>query len=63
MTVLSVNLASRRYADNGIALLEGSLGRVTARLVSPENLGLRGEPQVEPLARALSALAGRASRG
>ena len=59
MTVLSVDLASRRYRDNGIALLWGVPGRVTAQLVNPESLGLHGEPEVEPFAGALAELAER----
>jgi hypothetical protein len=61
MTVLSVDLASRRYRDNGIAILHGSPGRVRVELISPDALGLNGEPQVEPFADALVALASRQS--
>jgi hypothetical protein len=57
--ILSVDLASRRWRDNGIALLslEGEGARV--RLVAPESLGLRGTPEVEPFAEALHRLAER----
>lgn len=61
MSVLSIDLASRRYRDNGIALLQGVAGRVNAQLISPESLGLHGEPQVEPFADAIAALAERES--
>jgi hypothetical protein len=55
--ILSVDLASRRWRDNGIALLapEGEGARV--RLVSAEALGLRGTPEVEPFAEVLQRLA------
>ena len=57
--LLSVDLASRRWRDNGIALLtpEGEGARV--RLVSPDALGLRGTPEAAPFADALHALAER----
>lgn len=57
--LLSVDLASRRWRDNGIALLspEGDGARV--RLVAPEALGLRGTPEAEPFAEALHGLAER----
>jgi hypothetical protein len=55
--ILSVDLASRRWRDNGIALMhpEGDGARV--RLVSPESLGLHGTPEAEPFAQALHHLA------
>jgi hypothetical protein len=59
MSVLSIDLASRRYRDNGIALLHGAPGRVTARLVDPESLGLHGEPAVAPFVSAIAELAER----
>lgn len=59
MSVLSIDLASRRYRDNGIALLDGVPGRTSARLVNPETIGLRGEPDVLPFARAIAELAER----
>lgn len=57
--LLSVDLASRRWRDNGIALLtpEGEGARV--RLIAPESLGLRGTPESEPFADALHRLAER----
>lgn len=61
--VLSVDLASRRYRDNGIAILRGAPGRVNVELISTDTLGLRGEPQVEPFADALAALATRERAG
>lgn len=57
MTVLSIDLASRRYRDNGIALLHGSWGDVRCELVSPESLGLSGEPVAERFAEAVHRLA------
>ncbi len=59
MSVLSVDLASRRYADNGIAILRGSPGRVSAELFAPESLGLVGEPNADSFAAALVSLAER----
>ncbi len=59
MTVLSIDLASRRYRDNGIAVLRGVPGRVTAQLVNPENLGLSGEPDVAAFVNAIVELAER----
>ena len=55
--ILSVDLASRRWRDNGIALLslEGEGPRV--QLVAPDSLGLRRTPEVEPFAEALHRLA------
>lgn len=59
MSVLSVDLASRRYADNGIAILRGSPGHVSAELIAPASLGLVGEPDAGVFATALVALAER----
>lgn len=59
MTVLSVDLASRRYADNGIALLSGRLGRVQTERIDAQALGVSGEPNAERFATALAALAER----
>lgn len=59
MSVLSIDLASRRYRDNGVALLSGEPSRVKTRLIEPHTLGLDGEPQVEPYAEAIAALAER----
>jgi hypothetical protein len=56
MTVLSIDLASRRYADNGIALLHGKPGHLEARLIRPESLGLSGQPDVESFANAIAEL-------
>lgn len=59
MRVLSVDLASRHYRDNGIALLEGAPGRVQARVLSADALGLRARPKPEAFAAALHTLAQR----
>jgi len=56
VTVLSVDLASRRYRDNGIALLHGQWGDVQCELIAPESLGLRDTPDPERYADALHAL-------
>lgn len=55
--VISVDLAARRWEDNGIALLWQEGDRVGVRLVAPAALGLRGTPAAEPFADALVALA------
>lgn len=55
--ILSVDLASRRWRDNGIALLAPRGDATSVRLIAPESLGLRGPPQAEPFADALHALA------
>lgn len=57
--ILSVDLASRRWRDNGIALLRPSGEGAAVRLVPPDELGLRGEPLAEPFAVALHMLAER----
>lgn len=59
LTVLSIDLASRRYADNGIALLAGRPDHAAVQLLRPDALGLHGEPDVEPFADALATLAER----
>ncbi len=59
MTVLSIDLASRRYADNGIALMHGNSTRVDAQLIRPESLGLDDTPEVHTFADAIAALAER----
>jgi hypothetical protein len=51
--VLSVDLASRRYADFGFAFLPP--GRITVRFPAAADLGLRGRPLPGPLAEALDA--------
>ena len=55
--ILSIDLASRRYRDNGIALLSAVGSRTRTEIVSPESLGLVGEPDSVAFARALCALA------
>lgn len=57
VTVLSVDLASRRYRDNGIAVLRGTFGDAQCALVQPEAIGLHGEPSAAAFAGALHALA------
>lgn len=57
--LLSVDLASRRWRDNGIALLAPEGEGVRARLIAPEALGLRGSTEAEPFAEALHSLAER----
>lgn len=59
LTVLSVDLASRRYADNGIAILAGPPDAATVQLLRPDALGLHGEPSVEAFADTLARLAER----
>lgn len=53
MKVLSIDLASRRYKDFGIALLE--VGSNQPAFLEPEELGFEGEPQAESCAAALEA--------
>lgn len=53
MTVLSVDLASRRYRDNGIALLRGSWGHARCEILSADTLGLHGEPDAQTFAAVL----------
>ena len=57
MTVLSVDLASRRYRDNGIALLHGTAGDIRCEIIAAQALGLRDEPEAQPFAEALLQLA------
>lgn len=53
MNVLSIDLASRRYKDFGIALLE--VGSNKPSFPKPAELGLEGETEVESCAAALDA--------
>ncbi len=55
--VLSVDLAARRYVDNGIAVLRGIPGDVQVQLVPVANLGLTGTPDPIAMAVALARLA------
>lgn len=55
--VFSVDLATRRYRDLGMAFLPANSEQVS--LVLPDELGLSGEPQVAPLAAALDAFCTR----
>lgn len=57
MTVLSIDLASRRYRDNGIALLRGRWGSAHCEILRPEALGLHGVPHAEHFADAIHRLA------
>ncbi len=53
MKVLSIDLASRRFKDFGIALLE--VGSYKPSFPEPDDLGLEGDPQAESCAAALDA--------
>ena len=53
MNVLSVDLASRRYTDFGLALLRSGENRPTFPVL--EDMGLEGEPEAKTLASALDA--------
>ncbi|MGD2058245.1 MAG: hypothetical protein PVF85_10440 [Anaerolineales bacterium] len=53
MKVLSIDLASRRYKDFGIALLE--VDSQTPSFPEPVDLGWEGEPEAESCAAALNA--------
>jgi len=50
MTILSVDLASRRYQDIGIAVIEYVAGTVRARFVKPRHAILKAPPSVDVLA-------------
>lgn len=55
MNVLSVDLASKRYTDNGIVILEN--GQRRPRMIDPGVLGLEGKPAPSEYASALARLA------
>lgn len=57
MCVLSVDLASRRYRDNGIALLQAAARRTKVEILSADALGLRGAPEPQAFAEALHSIA------
>ena len=57
MTVLSVDLASRRYQDIGIAVIEYIGGTVRARFVKPCHVLLKGPPSVDALVAFLTGIA------
>lgn len=59
MKAISVDVASRRYRDMGIAVVERRGDGVFASLHDPESLGLRGSPDPEALADALRELGER----
>ena len=52
MTILSIDLASRRYSDFGIAQLEP--GSVQPSFPAPEQLGLAGKPEPASCAQAIA---------
>jgi len=51
--VLSLDLATRRYRDNGIAVVTWTQGRLSVELLDPSSIGLVGEPTVRALGEAL----------
>jgi hypothetical protein len=55
--ILSVDLASRRWDDNGIAVMCADGPSVSVRFVRPTHLGLDGTPEPERFADALDHLA------
>ena len=59
MTVLAIDLASRGYADFGLAQIDP--GSTTPSFPTPAELGLSGKPQIEACAEALDSYA-RAQR-
>lgn len=58
-SVLSVDLAARRYKDLGIAVLHGSSSPPQVEFVHPADLGLKGQPNAAQLADALIRIAGQ----
>jgi len=60
MTILSVDLASRRYQDIGIAVIECVDGNVYAWFVKPHHALLKAPPSVDVLAGFLSDIAQKA---
>jgi len=58
MTILSVDLASNRYRDIGVAILSRREGFVAVEFVEAGASGLRGRPQVEDVASWLADMAG-----
>jgi len=61
MTVVSVDLASRRYRDIGIAVLTGTPTSVRVELVQPHERGLDGTPDVHQFVRLCLDLAAEAA--
>ena len=57
MSVVSIDLASRRYRDIGIAVLRGTPRDVRVELVQPHERGLKGIPDVHELVRLCTQLA------
>jgi len=60
MTILSVDLASRRYQDIGIAVIEYVGGTVRARFVKPQRALPKGPPSAQVLAAFLTGIADEA---
>ena len=61
MTIVSVDLASRRYRDIGIAILKGVPTSVRVELVQPHEQGLNGTPDVHRFVRLCTELAAQAA--
>lgn len=57
MSVISVDLASRRYRDNGIVALCLGHGSVQTDLIKTQSLGLNGKPSVVELACVIAEIA------
>jgi len=57
MAIVSVDLASRRYADIGIAVLRDRGSEIKVELITPSSLGLKGVPDARALALKLCTLA------
>jgi len=57
VAVISIDLASRRYRDIGIAILEGSVTCVRVKLVQPHERDLDGTPDFDRLVQLCTALA------
>jgi hypothetical protein len=57
MTIVSVDLAARRYADVGIAVLSDRGSEIEVELVTPSSLSLKGVPDASALAMTLCTLA------
>lgn len=57
MTIVSVDLASRRYTDIGIAVLKDGRSKIDVELIPPPNLNLVGVPDACMLAMKLCTLA------
>jgi len=62
-SVVSVDLASRRYRDNGIAVLTANQTSIEVKLIDTADLCLKGEPRAEDLATAIADLCRRFAAG